>query len=104
MISIRTKEGLARAKARGVKLGGANAQSQRNRVMALERANALLPILRDIVGDRTDMSATRIAIELNNRRVPAATKGSKWHAMQVIRVMQRLGMKGPELVLAVQPD
>jgi DNA invertase Pin-like site-specific DNA recombinase len=92
MISIRTKEGLARAKARGVKLGGANAQSQRNQVAARRRAEALKPILLDIIGDRRDMSATQIAIALNNRRVPAVMKGSKWHAMQVIRVMNRLGM------------
>ena len=96
MISIRTKEGLARAKARGVKLGGANAQSQRNEVAARRRAEALKPILLDIIGDRTDMSATQIAIALNSRRVPAVMKGSKWHATQVIRVMQRLGMQGPE--------
>jgi DNA invertase Pin-like site-specific DNA recombinase len=91
MISLRTKEGLARAKARGVKLGGANAQSSRNQAAARERAEALRPILRDIIGDR-DMSANAIANELNNRRVPTVTRGSSWHPMQVIRVLNRLGM------------
>jgi DNA invertase Pin-like site-specific DNA recombinase len=91
MIAIRTKEGLARAKARGVKLGGANAQSQRNQVAARERAEALRPILIEILGGRT-MSANAIAAELNTRRVPTVTKGSSWHPQQVIRIMNRLGM------------
>src|ERR1700738_217634 len=52
MISIRTKEGLARAKARGVKLGGENEQSHLNKAEAETRAQALRPILLDIVGNR----------------------------------------------------
>jgi DNA invertase Pin-like site-specific DNA recombinase len=91
LISIRTREGLARAKARGVKLGGENEQSRRTQAQARERAEALRPILHDIIGDR-DMSATAIAMELNKRRVPTVTPGSMWHAMQVIRVMRRLEM------------
>jgi DNA invertase Pin-like site-specific DNA recombinase len=91
MISLRTKEGLARAKARGVVLGGPNAQSQINQAEARERAEALRPILLDILGGRTK-SANAIAVELNNRRVPTVTKGSKWHPQQVIRIMTRLGM------------
>jgi DNA invertase Pin-like site-specific DNA recombinase len=57
MISIRTKEGLARAKARGVKLGGENEQSRLNKAEADRRAQALRPILVEIVGHE-DMSAT----------------------------------------------
>jgi DNA invertase Pin-like site-specific DNA recombinase len=91
MISLRTKEGLARARARGVQLGGANAQSARNQAAARERAEALRPILIDILGGRT-MSANAIAVELNNRRVPTVTKGSSWHPQQVLRIMHRLGM------------
>ena len=91
MISLRTTEGLARAKARGVQLGGTNAQSQINQAEARERAEALRPILIDILGGRA-MSANAIAAELNNRRVPTVTEGSHWHPQQVIRVMDRLGM------------
>src|SRR6516225_7392510 len=69
MISIRTKEGLARAKARGVKLGGENAQSRVNKAQADRHAQALRPILLDVVGGRADMSGTAIAAELNKRRV-----------------------------------
>jgi DNA invertase Pin-like site-specific DNA recombinase len=92
MISIRTKEGLARAKARGAKLGGENEQSLRNRAEADARAQALRPILGDIVGDRRDMSATAIAAELNRRKVNTLRPGSQWHAQTVIRLMRRLGM------------
>jgi DNA invertase Pin-like site-specific DNA recombinase len=93
MISIRTKEGLARAKARGVKLGGENAQSLRNKAEADARAQALRPILADIVGDNRDMSANAIAAELNRRKVETLRPRSQWYAQTVIRVMRRLGME-----------
>jgi DNA invertase Pin-like site-specific DNA recombinase len=93
MISMRTKEALARAKARGVKLGGENEQSRRNQQEAEACAQALRPILLDIVHDRQDMSATAIAGELNRRKVDTLRPGSRWHAQTVIRIMRRLGME-----------
>jgi DNA invertase Pin-like site-specific DNA recombinase len=93
MISIRTKEGLARAKARGVKLGGENEQSLRNKAEADARAQALRPILVDLVEGHGDLSATAIAAELNRRKVETLRPGSQWHAQTVIRVMRRLGME-----------
>ena len=93
MISIRTREGLARAKARGVKLGGENEQSRLNKAEADARAKALRPILRDIVGDRNDLSANAIAAELNRRKIETLRPGSRWHAQTVIRIMRRLGME-----------
>ena len=93
MISIRTKEGLARAKARGVQLGGANEQSRLNKMEAETRAQALKPILLDIVGDHHELSATAIAAELNRRKVETLRPGSSWYAQTVIRVMRRLGME-----------
>jgi DNA invertase Pin-like site-specific DNA recombinase len=95
LISIRTKEGLARAKARGMKLGGTNQRSLDNQREAAERAEALRPIFRDIVGDHADMSANAIATELNRRKVPTPTKGSKWHAQTVIRLLRRIGKEAP---------
>jgi DNA invertase Pin-like site-specific DNA recombinase len=92
MISIRTKEGLARAKARGVKLGGENEQSRLNKAEADRRAQAVKPILLDIVRNRADMSASAIAAELNRRKVETLRPGSKWHAQTVIRIRRRLGM------------
>jgi DNA invertase Pin-like site-specific DNA recombinase len=95
MISIRTKEGLARAKARGVKLGGENEQSRVNRAEAETRARALRPILADIVRDRSEMSATAIAAELNRRKVETLRPGSRWYAQTVIRIRRRLGLEAP---------
>ena len=92
MISIRTKEGLARAKARGVQLGGENEQSRLNKAEADTRAQAFRPILLNIVGDHVEMSATAIAAELNRRKVETLRPGSRWHAQTVIRIMRRLGM------------
>jgi DNA invertase Pin-like site-specific DNA recombinase len=93
MIALRTREGLARAKARGVKLGGENEQSLRNKAEADARAQALRPILTDIVGENHDMSGTAIAAELNRRKVETLRPGSRWHAQTVIRVMRRLSME-----------
>jgi DNA invertase Pin-like site-specific DNA recombinase len=90
MISQRTKEGLARAKARGVKLGGENAQSRKTKEEAAERAEALRPIIEEIKAEEPKLSATQIAHRLNRRRIATPTKGAKWHAQSVIRVLTRL--------------
>jgi len=84
-ISQRTKEALAAAKSRGVKLGGLNAKGIKNRDAAKERARALLPILAELNG----MSARAIAAQLNVRNVPTPN-GGPWYAVTVIRVQRRL--------------
>jgi DNA invertase Pin-like site-specific DNA recombinase len=89
MISVRTKEGLARAKARGVKLGGTNAASVRQEEEAKARAEALRPIITELAVEDPDMSMTAIARELNRRRIKSAT-GGKWHTMTVKRLVERL--------------
>jgi DNA invertase Pin-like site-specific DNA recombinase len=85
LISERTKAGLAAAKRRGVKLGGANAKSDQTRAEAMARAEALRPLLTELAG----MSAHAAAAELNRRGV-ATPAGGQWHAVQVIRVRDRL--------------
>ncbi len=85
MIAERTKLALGAAKARGVKLGGLNAQGIKNRDAAKERAQALLPIL----GELNGMSARAIAAQLNVRNVPTPN-GGPWYAATVIRVQRRL--------------
>jgi len=86
MISIRTKEALAKAKAHGVKLGGENEQSRMEKAAAAERA--LRPVIEQIRADGTT-SANAIAIELNRKRIATPT-GGKRHAQTVIRVLGRL--------------
>jgi DNA invertase Pin-like site-specific DNA recombinase len=86
LISERTKAGLAAAKARGVKLGGANEQSEIAARQARERAERLRPIFAELAG----LSAHKIADELNRRGIETP-KGGKWYAATVIRVRERLG-------------
>jgi DNA invertase Pin-like site-specific DNA recombinase len=85
LISERTKAGLAAAKARGKRLGGLNEAGIARQQEALARAEALRPILIGLA----DMSARGIAEELNRRGIPTPA-GGRWHAMQVIRVRERL--------------
>ena len=85
MISRRTKDALAAAKARGVSLGGHREQSDINRAEATERAHGLRSVFAGLSG----LSARKAAEELNRRGIPTAANG-KWHAAQVIRVRERL--------------
>ena len=95
MISARTKEALAAAKARGVRLGTpANLRNQdvggaRGRVRQAERALAraadLAPV---IVATQAEgaVSLRQIAAALDARGIPAA-RGGQWSAAQVQRVL-----------------
>jgi DNA invertase Pin-like site-specific DNA recombinase len=73
IIGERTRLALAAAKARGVKLGGTNAQSIENQKAALARAEALRPLL-----------------ELNKRRVETPAGGRWHHGLTVARMRARL--------------
>jgi DNA invertase Pin-like site-specific DNA recombinase len=85
LISQRTKDALAAAKARGVVVGGMRDKSLELQAEARERAEALRPLFAELAG----MSANAIAVELNARKVPTP-KGGTWHAGTVIRVQRRL--------------
>lgn len=85
MISTRTREGLAVARARGVKLGGFNRGSAAAQQRAAEQAAALAPVLAELAS----LSAHHAAGELNRRGVPAAN-GGLWSATQIDRVRRRL--------------
>ena len=84
-ISRGTKAALAARKAEGMRLGGLNAQSIRNRDEARERAELLRPVLAELAG----VTARAIARELNERKVPTPS-GGPWHVTTVIRVQRRL--------------
>jgi DNA invertase Pin-like site-specific DNA recombinase len=85
LISERTKASLAAAKARGVKLGGANAQSELAAKEAQARAEELRPVFTELAG----LSARKAAEELNRRGIDTPA-GGKWHAVTVLRVRERL--------------
>ncbi len=85
IIGERTRLALQAAKARGVKLGGRNAQSDKNAAEAKRRAKELRPILAEL----GDLSANKAADELNRRGI-ATPKGAKWHAWTVLRLRKRL--------------
>jgi DNA invertase Pin-like site-specific DNA recombinase len=84
MISKRTKDGLAAAKARGVVLGNAKLATH-NQAAAIQRAVTLRPILAELGG----LSARAAAAELNARKIETPT-GAPWSAKTVIRCRDRL--------------
>lgn len=105
-ISRRTKEALAAARKRGVKLGNPNGaqaliragKGNRAAVAALrhaaaQRANALAGIVVGLV--EAGISSNRaIAAALNERGVPTARSGARWHDAGVARLRARLGEAG----------
>jgi len=96
MISKRTKDALAAAKARGQRLGGFRgyvpsetnrAQAARARAEAArERASQVLPLVREIRAIGIT-SLAGIARELTRRGVPTPRGAGAWQAVQVARVL-----------------
>jgi DNA invertase Pin-like site-specific DNA recombinase len=84
-ISERTRDALAAKKAQGVALGGLNAGGIRSREEANKRAEQLRPVLQKLSG----LSARKIAVALNERKIATPT-GGKWSVVTVIRVQHRL--------------
>jgi DNA invertase Pin-like site-specific DNA recombinase len=86
-ISQRTKDALAAAKARGIRLGrnGAERLAPAYRTEAIERARKIAPILAELKG----LSARQIAAELTARGIPTPA-GGRWHGQTVLRVIARL--------------
>jgi DNA invertase Pin-like site-specific DNA recombinase len=85
LISQRTKAGLAAAKARGQKLGGWTAGSERSQA----EADALAERMRPVMAELADLSAQKAAAALNQRKIASAS-GGKWYATTVIRLRERL--------------
>jgi len=98
-ISQRTKDALAAAKRRGVKLGGdrgviPNARSHKASAEALHartasRAADLAPIIKELqAAGKTSLRA--IAEGLNAQGIPTSRGDGEWTATQVMRVLERL--------------
>jgi DNA invertase Pin-like site-specific DNA recombinase len=85
LISQRTKDALAAAKARGVRVGGLRSKGEEYQREAAQRAESLRAVFEELSG----LSARKAAEELNRRGITTA-EGGKWHAAQVIRVRGRL--------------
>lgn len=84
MISKRTREALARAKQRGVRLGNP-VQAAANAAAAKARAEQL----RSILAPMAHLSACETAKILNSRYIPTPT-GAPWSAKTIIRVRKRI--------------
>ncbi|TIM38366.1 recombinase family protein [Mesorhizobium sp.] len=95
MIAQRTKDALAAAKARGVKLGNPNiakaqkAAAQRRMAIADGFAANALPIIREI--QATGASMRKTAAALNARGIPTA-RGGTWAATQISDILKRDGV------------
>src|SRR3954452_7163685 len=100
MVSKRTRDALAAAKARGQRLGGFRgyvpsennrAQAARARTaMARERAGQVLPMIRELQAAGIT-SLAGIARELSKRGVPTPRGAGTWQAVQVARVLASRG-------------
>jgi DNA invertase Pin-like site-specific DNA recombinase len=89
LISRRTKDALAAAKARGVKLGGLNVGGIAKQQAAADFAEQLRPVFTELA----NLSARQVAATLNDRGIKSFAGGT-WHASQVIRVRERLRAEG----------
>jgi DNA invertase Pin-like site-specific DNA recombinase len=98
LIATRTREALAAAKARGVRLGNPDPKAlraaqakgaERNREQAIAFAGRVAPILHEC--RRRGLSLHAIADELNARQVPTASGNGHWHTTTVRAVLTRAG-------------
>lgn len=98
-ISTRTREALAAAKARGVRLGGNRGNlgdlrkgpaksAEVRRTHATERASKVRRQIEAITAAGEGSSLREIAAALNSRGI-TAPRGGKWHAAQVKAALQR---------------
>lgn len=89
-ISARTKAALKAAKARGTKLGGLRDTTMRRNVVIQQKATSEAQKLLQTIGPMRDAGQTLQAIATALDRLGVATsRGGKWTAKQVSRVLAR---------------
>ena len=89
IISERTKAGLERAKARGVKLGAyGKVLAKRNREAARKQADRLRPIIQELRG--SGKRSVRAIMEELNARGLTTQRGGRWHPHTVNVLLQRM--------------
>lgn len=90
-ISLRTKQALAAAKARGVKLGGMRDATMKRNEVARQAADAAAQRVASIVLPMRDSGTSyqRIADALNGANVPTP-RGKQWAAASVRNAFERL--------------
>ena len=99
MIAARTREALARAKARGVKLGGPKLAEARGAALASVKAIAdqnaanVLPVIHAI-RKAGAQSLHQIADALNARGI-STPRGGKWYAKSVANLLARAAPRRP---------
>jgi DNA invertase Pin-like site-specific DNA recombinase len=84
-ISKRTKEALAAAQARGVKIGDCARIAAAKRKATAARAEAMRPAI------VSTLALSAAAADLNKRGV-ATFAGGRWQATQVLRARRQLGL------------
>lgn len=93
-ISQRTKAGLERAKARGVKLGGNNGGTEKANAVRKERAAAdaeqFRGFLQVLMGQESQPSLREVAKELEGAGFKTTGGATTWSPSQVSRVLKRL--------------
>src|SRR6202048_5051698 len=93
LISTRTRQALAAAKARGVTLGNPKlAQARESAVAAIkgsadQHAANVLPIIKE--AQRAGATTLRAVAEALNARGISTARGGQWHAMSVSNVLSR---------------
>ncbi|KQZ54452.1 DNA invertase [Rhizobium sp. Root149] len=89
-ISERTKAALQAAKERGTKLGGMRDPTMKRNAAMQVKANAEAKRLIEVIGPMRDAGKTLTGIaEALNSMGLTTSRGSKWSAMQVSRVLER---------------
>ena len=99
LISTRTRQALAAARARGVTLGSPKLAQARGNAVASIKAGAdqhaanVLPIIRE--AQRAGATTLRAVAEALNARGISTARGGLWHAMSVKNVLDRPLAKTP---------